>query len=84
MSIKSYIPGAETPAEDASIFGDFPGVESGTSNDEQDGRVEPVALSELEEEGLDSDFTNEFDPVGEIEPGEGNAGKLSFYPETHV
>ncbi|KAL1956539.1 hypothetical protein VTO42DRAFT_7103 [Malbranchea cinnamomea] len=75
-SIRSYIPGVETPADVASILGDLPGVGQDTPHDRSDGKIEPVALSNLEDEGLDDDFEDEFDPVGEIEPGEGNADEV--------
>ena len=80
VSIKSYVPGGETAMEDASLFGDFSAAVLDVSSDRPDGRVEPTALSELEDEDVDEDFESEFEPVDEVKPDESNVGKLTFAP----
>lgn len=80
-SIKSYVPPSGTPIDDGSVFGDLPGVSEDTPWGRPEGKFEPVALSDFEED-LNVDFEKEFDSVGDIEVDQSNNGRFQLSPFT--
>lgn len=79
-SIRSYIPSSAAAGDLESIFGDFPGVDHEKSG-WNSGAVEnfdSFDLSEFQGEDTDFDFSDEFEPVGELDPEGHNEGMLSI------
>jgi hypothetical protein len=78
-SIRSDFPrGSETPFEDGSVLGELSGLYQNISVGKSEESLEAaaVAASDMEvDDDLSENFNHEFDPIGEIEPGEANTGR---------
>jgi hypothetical protein len=75
-SIRSDFPrGSETPFEDGSVLGELSGLYQNIAVGKSEESLEAVAAAASDLEVLSENFNHEFDPIGEIEPGEANTGR---------
>lgn len=74
-SIRSYIPNAAN-AELESIFGDFPGMDHDRAVTDN---FDSFDLSEFQDEDTDFDFSDEFEPIGELDSEGHNEGMSAIH-----
>lgn len=80
-SIRSYIPNAVAAGDLESIFGDFPG-RAGWNSAVTD-NFDSFDLAEFQDEDTDFDFSDEFEPIGQLDTDGYNEGMLSVQFPTH-
>ena len=79
-SIRSYVPNASNAGEVESIFGDFPGMDNERTgwNSAIADNFDSFDLAEFQDEDTDIDFSNEFEPIGELDSDGENEGVSAF------